>query len=62
MLLMFFDLEDSAANASLESNMPALMQTLLFYVDRAELTELQREILDLKIRKVRNGDIADIVN
>lgn len=38
------------------------MRTLNFYVERAELTEVQREILDLKLKKVTNVDIAAEVN
>ena len=48
---LFFDLEDAADGAEIESNLPALMRTLKFYTDMAELNELQREILDLKLKK-----------
>lgn len=59
---LFFELDGAASCAELESNLPALMETLQFYVDQAELTELQKEILDLKLRKVKNTDIAQIIN
>lgn len=59
---LFFDLEDAADGAEIESNLPALMRTLKFYTDMAELNELQREILDLKLKKEKNIDIADLVN
>jgi uncharacterized protein with PIN domain len=39
-----------------------LLDTLNFYVERAELSELQQEILDLKMRKVKNEDIAIQIN
>ena len=59
---LFFDLEDAAEMADIESNLPALMRTLKFYTDMADLSELQREILDLKLKKEKNIDIADLVN
>ena len=62
MFQMFFELDDAAAVAEMESNLPALMETLNFYVEQAELSEIQREILDLKLRKVKNTDIAIAIN
>ena len=62
MFQLFFELEDAAGAAELESNLPALMETLQFYIDQAELSELQREILDLKLKKVKNVDIAIQIN
>lgn len=62
MLDVFFELEDAAIDADLESNLPALMRTLDFYVRQADLTEVQREILDLKLKKVKNADIASAIN
>jgi hypothetical protein len=37
---LFFELKNAAAGADLESNLPALMKTLNFYVERAELSEV----------------------
>lgn len=62
MFQMFFELDDAALVAEMESNLPALMETLRFYIDRAELSEIQREILDMKLRKVKNNDIANDIN
>lgn len=62
MFQQFFELDDAAECAEFESNLPALMETLKFYIDQAELSELQREILDMKLRKVKNTDIALDVN
>lgn len=59
---LFFELEDAAGAAELESNLPALMRTLKFYTEQADLSEVQREILDLKLRKEKNIDIADKIN
>ena len=55
-------MDAAADSAEAESTLPALMQTLLFYVEQAELTELQQEILDLKLKKVKNVDIAHTIN
>ena len=53
-----FELEDSDIN----DNTNFLIRTLKYYLDFAELTEVQKEILDLKIKKMKNQDIADTVN
>ena len=39
-----------------------LIKTLWFYIEEAELTDVQREILDLKIKKEKNQDIAFYIN
>ena len=62
MFQMFFELDDAAAVAEMESNLPALMETLNFYIEQAELSEIQKEILDMKLRKVKNVDIAIEIN
>ena len=62
MFQQFFELDSAADDAELESNLPELMATLHFYIEQAELSELQREILDLKLRKVKNVDIAIAIN
>ena len=62
MFQLFFELDDAAVDAEVESSLPDLMATLTFYIEQAELTELQREILDMKLKKVKNTDIALDVN
>ena len=62
MFQLFFELDNAAAYAEMESNLPALMETLRFYTDQAELSEIQREILDMKLKKVKNTDIAIEIN
>jgi hypothetical protein len=59
---LYYELEDAATDNSLDNNLPQLMKTLRFYTDQAELSEIQREILDMKLRKVKNIDIADSIN
>lgn len=62
MFQVFFELNDAAVEADLESTLPQLMATLNFYIEQADLGEMQREILDMKLRKVKNVDIALAVN
>lgn len=59
---LYYELEDAATDAGLECNIPQLMNTLKFYTEQSELNEVQREILDMKLRKVKNIDIADSIN
>lgn len=56
------ELEEEIDDLPLESNLKKLLDTLKYYVELTDLTEAQREILDLKIDKMKNQDIADIIN
>lgn len=62
MFQQFFELDNAAACAEMESDLPQLMGTLNFYIEQAELSDVQREILNLKLRKVKNTDIAIEIN
>lgn len=62
MFQLFFELDTAANYAEMDSNLPALMETLRFYTEQAELSEIQREILDMKLKKVKNTDIAIEIN
>lgn len=62
MFQQFFELGSAAYNAEFDSNLPSLIETLKFYMEQAELSEIQKEILDLKLRKVKNVDIAQEIN
>ena len=62
MFQLFFELGNAAAWAETDSNLPALIETLKFYIDQAELSEIQRDILDLKLKKVKNVEIAEQIN
>lgn len=46
----------------LNQNTSFLIKTLFYYLEFAELNEVQKEILDLKVKKMKNQDIADFVN
>lgn len=56
------ELEEAAEEADVSSNLAALLRTLQFYVEQADLTDIQREILDMKLRRVKNTDIAWDIN
>lgn len=56
------ELEQEANKDSLESSLYFLLETLQFYVEQADLTDIQREILDMKLRKQKNSDIAWDIN
>ena len=56
------EFEGDTADASFDSTLPQLLNTLKFYVERAELSEVHKDILNLKLNKVKNADIACEVN
>lgn len=62
LFLMREDLDDGAMRAEVFSTLPSFMETLDFYVQHTRLSDLHKEILNLKIKKVLNQKIADIVN
>lgn len=45
-----------------ESGTNAFMTTLKYYIDFADLGDLQRELLDLKLKKMKNDDIVREIN
>ena len=62
LFMYFFELEDSKKDQKSWATLTNLMDTLKFYVERADLTDLQRELLDMKLHKVTNVDIARQIN
>lgn len=56
------ELEEELDDLPIESNLKKLLDTLKYYINLTDLTEAQGEILDLKINKVKNQDIADQIN
>lgn len=60
--LLYFDLEDQGFKNEIESETDSLLRTLYFYIKMANLTEIQEEILKLKIKKIRNQDISSYIN
>ena len=62
LLAFWSELHDAAKEADTTSNLSALLKTLQFYIDQADLSDIHSEILDMKLRKVKNTDIAWHVN
>ena len=56
------ELEGAANTSDIASNLSSLLRTLHFYIDHAELSDIQREILDMKLSKKKNVDIAWDIN
>ena len=56
------ELEDAALEADISSNLSSLLRTLQFYIDHAELSDIQGEILTMKLNKKKNTDIAWEIN
>lgn len=46
----------------MEGTTSFLLKTLEFYIEQADLTDIQYKILDMKKDKIHNQDIADFVN
>ena len=61
-LQMYFELEDSYNEEDLDLMTRRLLCTLQYYIKLARLTDVQREILDLKIKKKTNNEIQKYIN
>lgn len=59
---MYFDMKDAIDDSQLSSKMRLFLETLDFYIDQANLSDLQKDILKMKVAKMRNDDIAIAVN
>lgn len=62
LLLIYDELEDSANLGDTESTTKYLMDTFKYYAAIADLSDIYKEILDLKIKKKKNQDIANYIN
>ena len=56
------ELEESARRESVLGSTRFLLRTFDFYIERARIEEIHRDILDLKINKKKNSEIAAFVN
>jgi hypothetical protein len=56
------ELEESLDTLPVGSTLRQLIDTLKYYIDLTDLTEAQREILHLKINKIKNAEIASQIN
>ena len=55
-------LEQVIEDHVVENNLDSLLKTLSFYEEISDLTDIQREILELKEKKQKNIDIAGYIN
>lgn len=56
------DLEESIFQESIFSTTNSLITTLKYYIDNSKLSDIYKEILDLKIKKFKNQEVANIIN
>lgn len=61
-LLQIEDLQDAADRETLNKATENFLDTLRYYIEIAELSEVQREILDFKIKGIQNQQIAAVIN
>ena len=61
-LLQIEDLQDAADRETLNKATENFLNTLRYYIEIAELSEVQREILDFKIKGIQNQQIAAVIN
>lgn len=61
-IMQLSEIEIDIDNPQLEDTLKNFYETFIFYMKNADLTDCQREILDLKIRHVKNADIAEYIN
>lgn len=62
LFLMYFDVEESGMLDNIDKSADYLLKTLVYYMERAELTEVQKEILNLKVNGFKNQQIAEKIN
>lgn len=62
LFLFFFEVQEEGFRKALEGTSKELLETLEFYIGEADLTPLQREVLELKRKKVPNSKIAATIN
>ena len=61
-LLEYIDFEDSVALKEIESTTQFLIKTFEYYAAISNLSDIYKEILELKIEKKKNQDIATYIN
>lgn len=62
LLLLYFEVQDSSLEIKLEKTTKNLIDTFNYYIDLADLNEIYSEVLQLKIHKKKNQEIADYIN
>lgn len=62
LLLFLEDIEDAALSERFDCYTQLLVDTLNFYVQMADFDEVQEEIFNFKVHKVKNQDVAATIN
>lgn len=62
LLLFLEDVEDAALTERFDCYTKFLVDTLNYYVSMADFDDIQKEIFEFKVHKVKNQDIAAMVN
>ena len=58
LMSLYFDFHSARYDPDIDSTVPNFFKTLEYYIEQANLTDLEKEILDLKVQKVKNADIV----
>lgn len=62
LIKFYYELEDMALRRHLQNTTIQFLNTFYFYVRKANLNEIQTEILKLKLKRFQNKDIAAAIN
>lgn len=58
----FYELDNTKGEDRIENHTVYLLKALEYYVKAADLNDIQRDILNMKLKKVKNTDIAITIN
>lgn len=61
-LLLYFEVQDFSLEPQLEGTTNHLISTINYYIKMADLSEIYTEILQLKMKRKKNQEIADYIN
>lgn len=61
-LLLFYEIEEENCELEIISTSKEFLDTLNYYIQLANLSEIHKEILDLKMKHKKNQYVADYVN
>lgn len=62
LFLSYFDVENGVILDTIDRSADFLLKTLEYYMDKANLTEIQKQILNLKVNGFKNSEIAERIN
>lgn len=56
---LYFEFHSARFDPDTDSTVPSFFKTLEYYMEQADLSELEQEVLQLKVQKVKNADIVN---